>query len=82
MQTINQWIGAVSDVVWGLPIIVLLLGTGIYLTVLLRGLQFRQLGPALHLLGPVFHLPRLFLGPALRPLTGQGLGRGGLSGRR
>lgn len=49
MQAINQWIGEFSNIVWGLPIIVLLLGTGIYLTVLLRGVQFRELLPALHL---------------------------------
>ena len=49
MQAINQWIGNVSNIVWGLPVIVLLLGTGVYLTLLLKGLQFRQLGPALYL---------------------------------
>ena len=49
MQAINQWIGNVSNIVWGLPVIVLLLGTGVYLTLLLKGLQFRELGPALYL---------------------------------
>lgn len=49
MEAINSWIGNVSNIVWGLPIIILLLGTGVYLTVLLRGLQFRELFPALHL---------------------------------
>lgn len=38
-----------SGYVWGLPLIVLLLGTGIYLTVILRGIQFRALLPALYL---------------------------------
>jgi AGCS family alanine or glycine:cation symporter len=49
MQAINQAIAHVSNIVWGLPIIVLLLGTGIYLTLLLKGLQFTELGPALYL---------------------------------
>ncbi len=33
----------------GLPLIILLLGTGIYLTIILRGIQFRALVPALRL---------------------------------
>ncbi len=40
---------AVRDAVWGVPLIVLLVGTGVYLTLLLRGLQFRQLGRAFYL---------------------------------
>nr|WP_206202884.1 sodium:alanine symporter family protein [Thioalkalivibrio sp. XN8] len=44
------WLDQVSGFVWGpYCLIPLLLLTGLYLTVLLRGLQFRQLGPALHL---------------------------------
>lgn len=35
--------------VWGLPLLVLITGLGIYLTVALRGLQFRYLGYALKL---------------------------------
>ncbi|HOT19693.1 MAG TPA: sodium:alanine symporter family protein [Spirochaetota bacterium] len=35
--------------VWGAPLIILLLGTGIYLTILLKGLQFRTLVPSLYL---------------------------------
>jgi len=44
-----QWVGAASDFVWGLPLLILLVGTGFYLTILLRGLQFRELGRALHM---------------------------------
>jgi AGCS family alanine or glycine:cation symporter len=40
---------AISDWVWGLPLIILLVGTGLYLTLLLRGLQFRKLLHALWL---------------------------------
>lgn len=43
MDTIQNWLSAVSNVVWGIPIIVLILGTGVYLTLLLRGIQFREL---------------------------------------
>jgi len=39
----------ISSYVWGLPLIVLLLGTGIYLTIILRGIQFRALIPSLFL---------------------------------
>jgi alanine or glycine:cation symporter, AGCS family len=39
----------VSGYVWGLPLILLLIGTGIYLTVILRGIQFRALIPSLRL---------------------------------
>lgn len=35
--------------IWGLPLIILLLGTGLYLTFLLRGIQFTALIPALYL---------------------------------
>ncbi len=46
----DAWLEAVSGFVWGpLFLIPLLVGTGIYLTFLLRGLQFRALGPALWL---------------------------------
>lgn len=40
---------AAADFVWGLPLIFLLVGTGLYLTILLRGLQFRELIHALWL---------------------------------
>ena len=36
-------LGAVSGWVWGLPLIILLVGTGLWLTLLLRGVQFRKL---------------------------------------
>jgi len=40
---------AVRDFVWGLPLIILLVGTGIFLTIRLRGLQFRGLFYSLYL---------------------------------
>ena len=46
---VTETLSYISSLVWGVPLIVLLLGTGIYLTVLLRGIQFRALLPALYL---------------------------------
>src|SRR5262245_61721851 len=46
---ILNWINAAGSWVWGPPMLVLLVGTGIYLTILLRGLQFRTLWYSLHL---------------------------------
>lgn len=49
MEQATAWLDTVSGFVWGpYCLIPLLLLTGLYLTILLRGLQFRQLGPALH----------------------------------
>ena len=39
----------IAGYVWGIPLIVLLIGTGLYLTILLRGIQFRTLFSSLHL---------------------------------
>ncbi len=38
-----------NNILWGYLLVFLLLGVGIYLTYILRGLQFKQLGPALYL---------------------------------
>ncbi|MGD9388560.1 MAG: sodium:alanine symporter family protein [Gammaproteobacteria bacterium] len=49
MEALTAWLDKVSGFIWGpYCLIPLLLLTGLYLTVVLRGLQFRQLGPALH----------------------------------
>lgn len=39
----------IQTLVWGLPLLFLLGGTGLYLTLLLKGVQFRQLFHGLHL---------------------------------
>ncbi len=49
MAGFEQWIAQVSNLVWGVPLIVLLVGTGLWLTVRLNGLQFTQLGHSLYL---------------------------------
>jgi AGCS family alanine or glycine:cation symporter len=48
-QSITTFLSEFSGYVWGIPLIVLLLGTGIYLTFILRGIQFRALLPSLYL---------------------------------
>ena len=45
----TQLLGTISGYVWGLPLIILLVGTGIYLTIILKGLQFRTLFSSLYL---------------------------------
>jgi AGCS family alanine or glycine:cation symporter len=52
MQTIESIVATLSAWVWGPPMLTLLLGTGIYLTVLLKGMQFRALPLAFKL---IFH---------------------------
>lgn len=52
MQTLEALIATLSGWVWGPPMLTLLVGTGLYLTVLLKGLQFRVLPLAFRL---VFH---------------------------
>jgi alanine or glycine:cation symporter, AGCS family len=49
MEPIRVWLQGASDFVWGLPTIILLLATGVYLTLVLRGIQFRRLWHSLWL---------------------------------
>ncbi len=48
-ESVLEVLSLISGYVWGIPLIILLLGTGIYLTILLRGIQFRVLIPSLRL---------------------------------
>ena len=46
-STLNDILSTISSIVWGpFVLIPLLLGTGLFLTVRLRGIQFRTLGRA------------------------------------
>ncbi len=49
MAQLTDLVGSVSNFVWGPPMLILLVGTGVYLTLVLRGLQFTSLLPSLHL---------------------------------
>jgi alanine or glycine:cation symporter, AGCS family len=49
VEQVTVWLDTASGFIWGPYFLIpLLLLTGLYLTILLRGLQFRALGPALH----------------------------------
>lgn len=48
-QNVLQWLDILYGWIWGIPLLVLLVGIGIYLTIALKGLQFRYLGYALKL---------------------------------
>lgn len=50
MQFIESAVAALSGWVWGPPMLLLLVGTGLYLTVILRGMQFWALPRALGLI--------------------------------
>ena len=47
MEAFNNFLVAVDDIVWGIPLIVLIMACGLVLTIRGRGLQFRHLGKAL-----------------------------------
>jgi AGCS family alanine or glycine:cation symporter len=44
-----SWLDSVYNCIWGAPLLILLIGIGTYLTIALKGLQFRYLGYALRL---------------------------------
>jgi AGCS family alanine or glycine:cation symporter len=52
METLESLVSTLSGWVWGPPMLILLVGTGLYLTILLKGMQFRALPHALKL---IFH---------------------------
>ena len=41
-DTINKILTSIDNLVWGIPLIVMIMATGIYLTIRLRGLQVRR----------------------------------------
>lgn len=43
------WLDVVYHYVWGVPLLVLIMGVGIFLSIALKGLQFRELFYALRL---------------------------------
>lgn len=49
VEQTQGWIGFASTWVWGWPLLILLVGTGFYLSIILRGIQFRELGHSLYL---------------------------------
>ena len=55
MELIAQINGAVNSFVWGAPMLILLIGVGILMTVRTQGLQFRKFGYAMkNTIGKIF----------------------------
>jgi len=52
MEFLESIISTLSSIIWGPPMLILLVGTGIYLTIILKGMQFWALPHALKL---IFH---------------------------
>lgn len=52
MEMLEKIVSTLSGLVWGAPMLILLVGTGIYLTIILKGMQFWALPHALKL---IFH---------------------------
>jgi AGCS family alanine or glycine:cation symporter len=50
MDSVERLISTLSGWIWGPPMLTLLVGTGLYLTILLKGLQFRDLPLAFRLI--------------------------------
>lgn len=49
-ETIGKVLNKIDDLVWGIPLIVLILAVGIFLTIRLRGIQFTKLIKAIKLI--------------------------------
>lgn len=52
MEFLENAVSVLSSIIWGPPMLILLVGTGLYLTIILKGMQFRVLPHALKL---IFH---------------------------
>lgn len=50
MENIDEFISKVSSIAWGLPLLILLMGGGLYLLIRIRFLPFRYLGHAIAVL--------------------------------
>lgn len=50
LESFTALLGKIDDFVWGIPLIVMILATGIFLTIRLKGLQISQLGRAIKLI--------------------------------
>ncbi len=61
MESLQNWIStaikAINEAVWGLPTVFLLCGTGIVLTILLKGIQFRGFFHAIQVIRGKFDHP-------------------------
>ena len=83
MEQLNNFFAAASGYVWGVPLLILLVGTGILLTVRLRGIQVTMLGHALretfarsreNEMGDISHFKALMIALAATIGTGNIIG--------
>ncbi|AXH14291.1 sodium:alanine symporter family protein [Malaciobacter mytili LMG 24559] len=82
METLNNVLSSLSSLVWGPPMLILLVGVGLFLTIQLRGLQIRALGHALKVLfskdkdakGDISHFSALMLSLGATVGTGNIVG--------
>ncbi len=44
MELLNEWVGALNGLVWGWPMLVMILGTGVFLTAGLKAMPIRRIG--------------------------------------
>ncbi|MBU4510106.1 hypothetical protein KJ830_03555 [bacterium] len=54
MTAIMELMDVINAFVWGPPMMIILVGTGIFLTIRLGGIQFRKSGVCVNSLGVVF----------------------------
>lgn len=57
MENINSMLSQIVGMVWGLPLVILLAGTGILLSIYLKGVQFKYLKHIWHILRGKFDNP-------------------------
>ena len=50
MESLDNWIAEIASIAWGLPLLIILIGGGIYLLVRIRFLPFRYLGHSIAVL--------------------------------
>jgi len=57
MEQLEHFLAKLSEMLWGLPLVCLLVGSGIYYTILLKGIQFRAFKHAIDIVRGKFDNP-------------------------
>ena len=57
LQTFAEWMQAMNGIVWGPPMVLLLIGTGLFLTIRLRGIQLRRFKHAIQCISGKYDNP-------------------------
>jgi len=55
--SLAEWISRIDGYIWGVPLMVLLVGTGLYLTIRMRGVQLRGFAHAIRVLRGIYDDP-------------------------